>query len=128
PRALLAASERARAIADRPPAVRPSPDRELAGLLAELRRVAATPDRPALQARLEGAVRARARRLPSNRPTVRGWSWLVPELATALDGKVFAEIVRCGEDLLAVTVADGRCHRRSLGSYADACHDVRLLR
>ncbi len=132
PRALLLAAERSRAIADRPPAIRPPRDRRLAGLLAELRRVSAeVPDRPALlaaQTRLEDAVRACTRRLAASRETVRGWAWLVPELAEALGGRMFAELIHSGDDLLAVTVADGRCHRRSLGSYAEACHDVRLLR
>jgi tetratricopeptide (TPR) repeat protein len=132
PRALLLAAERGRAIADRPPAVRPPRDRRLAGLLAELRRVSAeVPDRPALltaQTRLEEAVRARTRRLASSRDTAQGWAWLVPALSEALAGRVFAELVRDGADLLAVTVTDGRCRRVSLGPYAQAEHDVRLLR
>ena len=132
PRALLVAAERGRAIADRPPAVRPPRDRRLAGLLAELRRVSAeVPDRPGLlvaQTRLEDAIRARTRRLPAGRDAVRGWAWLVPALAGALGDRVFVELVRCGDELLAVTVADGRCRRVALGSYAQADHDVRLLR
>ena len=52
----------------------------------------------------------------------------MPELVKALEGRVFTELVRTGEELVAVTVADGRCRRRSLGSYAQARHDVRLLR
>lgn len=132
PRALLLAAERARAIADRPPAVRPPADRRLAGLLAELRRVSAeVPDRPGLlaaQTRLEDAVRARTRRLASSRDAVRGWGWLVPSLADALGDRLFVELIRSGDDLLAVTVADGRCRHWSLGSYRQACHDVRLLR
>jgi tetratricopeptide (TPR) repeat protein len=132
PRALLVAAERARAISDRPPAVRPPQDRRLAGLLAELRRVSAeVPERPSLrtaQRRLEDAVQARARHLASSRDTVRGWMWLVPALAETLGDRVFAELIRSGDELLAVTVADGRCRRRSLGSYPPAAHDVRLLR
>jgi tetratricopeptide (TPR) repeat protein len=132
PRALLAAAERGRAIADRPPAVRPPRDRRLAGLLAELRRVSAeVPDRPGLlaaQTRLEDAIRARTRRLASSREAVRGWAWLVPALSGALGDRVFVELIRCGDELLAVTVADGRCRRASLGSYTQAEHDVRLLR
>ncbi|MCW2945050.1 MAG: Tetratricopeptide 4, partial [Actinoallomurus sp.] len=121
-----------RAIADRPPAVRPPRDRRLAGLLAELRRVSAeVPGRPGLvaaQTRLEDAVRARTRCLASSRDAVRGWAWLVPALAEALGDRLFIELIRSGDDLLAVTVAGGRCRRWSLGSYARACHDVRLLR
>ncbi len=132
PRALLVAAERARAIADRPPTVRPPHDRRLAGLLAELRRVSAeVPDRPArttAQTRLEDAVRTRTRGLASRRDAVRGWGRLVPDLASALGDRVFAELIRVGDDLLAVTVADGRCRRRSLGPYARARHDVLLLR
>lgn len=132
PRALLVAAERGRAIADRPPAVRPPRDRRLAGLLAELRRVSAeVPDRPALlaaQTHLEEAIRARTRRLSSSREAVRGWAWLVPALADALGDRVFVELIRCGDELLAVTVKDGRCRRVSLGSYPQADHDVRLLR
>jgi tetratricopeptide (TPR) repeat protein len=132
PRELLVAAERGRAVADRPPAVRPPRDRRLAGLLAELRRVSAeVPHRPALlsaQARLEDAVRARTRRLSSTRRAVRGWARLVPALCDALGDRVFAELIRDGDDLLAVTVADGRCRRVALGPYGDAEHDVRLLR
>jgi tetratricopeptide (TPR) repeat protein len=132
PRALLVAAERARAIADRPPTVRPPRDRRLAGLLAELRRVSAgVPYRPALaaaQAGLEDAVRRRTRALAARRDALRGWAWLVPELAEALGERVFAELIRLDDTLLAVSVADGRCRRRSLGSYARARHDVRLLR
>jgi len=132
PRALLVAAERGRAIADRPPAVRPPRDRRLAGLLAELRRVSAeVPDRPGLlvaQTRLEDAIRARTRRLAASRDAVRGWGWLVPALTGALGDRVFVELVRCGDELLAVTIADGRCRRVALGSYTQADHDVRLLR
>jgi tetratricopeptide (TPR) repeat protein len=132
PRSLLVAAERGRAIAGQPPAVRPPRDRRLAGLLAELRRVTAeVPGRPELlaaQTRLEHAVRARTRHLASRRDAVRGWAWLVPELTAALGDRVFAEFVRSGDELLAVTVADGRCRRVSLGSYARADHDIRLLR
>ncbi len=128
PRALLVAAERARAVADRPPAIRPPRDRRLAGLLAELRRVAEQPSLPAAQARLEEAVRARTRRLASRRDAVREWSWLVPALMEALGDRAFAELIRDGDELLAVTVVDARCHRRSLGSYDEVCHDVRLLR
>jgi tetratricopeptide (TPR) repeat protein len=132
PRALLLAAERGRAIADRPPEVRPPKDRRLAGLLAELRRVSAeVPDRPALlraQTRLEDAIRARTRRLASSRDIVRGWAWLVPALHDALGDRMFAELIRDGDDLLAVTVTGGRCRRVPLGSYSEAEHDVRLLR
>lgn len=132
PRSLLVASERGRAIAGRPPAVRPPRDRRLAGLLAELRRVSAEarcrPELDAAQNRLEEAVRARTRRLGGNREAIRGWAWLVPALAGALGDRAFAEFIRCGDDLLAVTVIDGRCRRVPLGSYARADHDVRLLR
>jgi hypothetical protein len=132
PRALLVAAERARAIADRPPAVRPPRDRRLGGLLAELRRVSAqVPDRPELltaQARLEHAVRARCRRLSSSRESVRGWGRLVPALAATLGDRVLVEFVRVGEDLVAVTLASGRCRRRSLGPYDAVRDDVRLLR
>ena len=132
PRALLVAAERARAVADRPPEVRPPRDRRLAGLLAELRRVSAeATDRPELlaaQARLEDAVRARTRRLAARRGAVRGWAWLLPALVDSLGDRVFVELIRDGAGLLAVTVAGGRCHRVSLGSRAEAEHDVRLLR
>ncbi|GAA4615665.1 CHAT domain-containing protein [Actinoallomurus liliacearum] len=131
-RALLVAAERARAIADRPPAIRPPRDRRLAGLLAELRRVSAeVPDRPELltaQARLEDAVRARCRRLPSSRDAVAGWGWLVPALAETLGDRMLVEYVRVGADLVAVTLANGRCRRRSLGPYDRVRDDVRLLR
>ncbi|MFL6055530.1 MAG: CHAT domain-containing protein, partial [Actinoallomurus sp.] len=132
PRALLVAAERARAIADRPPAVRPPRDRRLGGLLAELRRVSAeVPDHPELltaQARLEDAVRAQCRRLSSSRDAVPGWGWLVPALIEALDDRVLVEFVRVGEDLLAVTLANGRCRRRFLGPYDAVRDDVRMLR
>jgi tetratricopeptide (TPR) repeat protein len=132
PRALLVAAERARAIAGRPPAIRPPRDRRLAGLLAELRRVSAEvsvrPELLAAQTRLEQAVRARTRVLTSSRDAVRGWAWLVPSLFEALGDRVFVELIRDGDDLLAVTVAGGRCRRVSLGPYARAEHDVRLLR
>jgi tetratricopeptide (TPR) repeat protein len=132
PRALLLAAERARAIADRPPSVRPPADRRLAGLLAELRRVgAAVPANPALiaaQTRLEDAVRAHTRRLATRRDGVRAWGRLLPDLVAALGDRVLVELIRDGDALLAVTVMDGRFRRHSLGSYAQACHDVRLLR
>ncbi|MCO5970740.1 CHAT domain-containing protein [Actinoallomurus soli] len=132
PRALLVAAERARAIADRPPAVRPPRDRRLAALLAELRRVSAeVPARPDLQTaqgRLEDAVRARCRRLSASRDRVAGWGWLVPALAETLGDRMLAEYVRVGADLVAVTLANGRCRRRSLGPYDRIRDDVRLLR
>ncbi|WP_460359816.1 CHAT domain-containing protein, partial [Actinoallomurus bryophytorum] len=123
---------RAGAIAGRPPAIRPPRDRRLAGLLAELRRVSAEvsvrPELLAAQTRLEQAVRTRTRVLTSSRDTVRGWAWLVPALFEALADRMFVELIRDGDDLLAVTVAGGRCRRVSLGPYARAEHDVRLLR
>jgi hypothetical protein len=132
PRALLVAAERARAIAGRPPAIRPPRDRRLAGLLAELRRVSAEvhgrPELLVAQTRLEQAVRTRTRVLTSSRDTVRGWAWLVPALLAALGDRAFVELIRDGDDLLAVTVAGGRCRRVSLGPYSRAEHDVRLLR
>ncbi len=132
PRTLLVAAERARAIADLPPAVRPPRDRRLAGLLAELRRVSAEaaerPELLAAQTRLEDAVRARTRRLAAGRNSVRGWGWLVPGLCAELGDRVFAELIRADDELLAVTVVDGRCRRVALGSYAEAEHDLRLLR
>ncbi len=132
PRALLAAAERARAIADRPPAVRPPHDRRLGGLLAELRRVSAqVPDRPELlaaQARLETAIRARTHRLVACRPSVRGWSWLAPRLAGALGERMLVELVRIGDELAAVTVAGGRFRRVPLGPYEPVRRDVRMLR
>jgi hypothetical protein len=132
PRALLVAAERARAIADRPPEVRPPRDRRLAGLLAELRRVSAeATDRPELlaaQTRLEDAIRARTRRLAASRDAVRGWAWLLPTLVDSLGDRVFVELIRDGDALLAVRVAGGRCRRVSLGAFAEAEHDVRLLR
>jgi tetratricopeptide (TPR) repeat protein len=132
PRALLVAAERARAIADRPPAVRPPRDRRLAGLLAELRRVSAeATDRPELlaaQTRLEEAIRARTRRLAARRDAVRGWAWLPSALADALGDRVFVELIRDGDALVAVRVAGGRHRRVSLGAFAEAEQDVRLLR
>lgn len=128
PRALLVAAERGRAIAGRPPAVRPPGDRRLAGLLAELRRVSARPDLLPARARLEDAIRARTRRLSSRRDAGGGWAWLLPALFAALGDRVFAELIRDGDELLAVTVSGGRCRRVSLGPYAPAEHDVRLLR
>ncbi|MCO6008807.1 CHAT domain-containing protein [Actinoallomurus purpureus] len=132
PRALLLAAERARAIADRPPAVRPPRDRRLGGLLAELRRVSAeVPDRPELlaaQARLEDAVRARCRRLSASRDAVPGGGWLVPALAETLGERMLVEFIRVGGDLVAVTLANGRCRRLPLGPYAPVRDDIRLLR
>ncbi|GAB3966765.1 CHAT domain-containing protein [Actinoallomurus acanthiterrae] len=132
PRALLVAAERARAIAGRPPAVRPPRDRRLGGLLAELRRVTAeVPDHPELlaaQARLEDAVRARCRRLSSSRDAVPGWGWLIPALTETLGERMLVEFIRVGAELVAVTLANGRCRRRSLGPYDPVRDDVRLLR
>jgi tetratricopeptide (TPR) repeat protein len=141
-RELLAADERRRAIALRPPAVRPPADPAHAAALAELRHVshahtvaaaAGTEDVADLTARLlrlEGQVRARARTRPgpAGRPAAGGESSIARDLAAALGERAFVQLVRVGAELHAVVVAGGRCHRRALGPYAEVAGEARALR
>jgi tetratricopeptide (TPR) repeat protein len=142
-RELLAADERRRAIASRPPAVRPPADPGQAAALAELRRVsrahteaiaAGAGDIEGLTARLvrlESQVRACTRTRPGaagRRPPTRGESRTAADLAAALGDRVFVQLVRIGGELHAVIVVGGRCRRRALGSYDLAVREARVVR
>jgi tetratricopeptide (TPR) repeat protein len=141
-RELLAADERRRAIALRPPAVRPPADPGHAAALAELRRVsrahteavaAGTGDVDDLMARLvrlESQVRACARTRPGAAPGPPAGreSCTAADLAAALGDRGFVQLVRIGGGLHAVIVAGGRCRRRALGSYDTVMREVRAVR
>jgi hypothetical protein len=144
-RELLAADERRRAVALRPPAVRPPADPAYAAALAELRHAshahtrataAGSGDAADLAARivrLESQVRARARTRPGApeaapaRRAARA-ARTAAELGAALGERAFAQFVPVGDELHAVVVAGGRCRRRGLGPCAAAAAAVRALR
>jgi hypothetical protein len=141
-RELLAADERRRAIALRPPAVRPPADPGHAAALAELRRVSRAhteavaagtenvEDLMARLVRLESRVRAGARTRPgaAHRPPAGGESRTAADLTAALGDRVFVQLVRIGGGLHAVVVAGGRCRRRALGSYDTVVREARAVR
>ncbi|HEU5160708.1 MAG TPA: CHAT domain-containing protein [Streptosporangiaceae bacterium] len=141
-RELLAAEERRRAIASRPPAVRPPADPGHAATLAELRRVsrahteavaAGTGDVDDLTARLvrlEAQARACARTRPgaAARPRAGGQSRVATDLSAALADRAFVQLIGIGGELHAVTVAGGRCRRRALGSYDGVVREVKAVR
>ena len=140
-RELLAADERRRAIALRPPPVRPPADPAHAAALAELRRVsrahteaiaAGSDDQAAgltaRLARLEHQVRGCARTRPgAGRPAPGRESGVAADLTDVLGDRAFIQLIRVADDLHAVIVAGGRCHRRALGSYHAVVRDARLL-
>ena len=143
-RALLAAEERRRAIVwTTRERVAPPADPRCAALLTELRMAgsehtattAAGQDARATAARLvrlEAEVRARTRMRSGARPggTRRADRPLgrTGELTASLAGRALVELVRAGDTLHAVTVADGRCRRWPLGPYEAVAHDAQLLR
>ncbi|MBC6463725.1 CHAT domain-containing protein, partial [Actinomadura sp. HBU206391] len=138
-RELLAAEERRRAIACRPPSLRPPADPRRAAALAELRRVSAehteataaghgTRDTADRLVRLEAAVRATARTRSVPGTGARSPRARVEELTGALGHRALVEFVRLGPELHAVTLADGRCRRWSLGGYEEAARAARLMR
>ncbi|MEO3784477.1 CHAT domain-containing protein [Actinocorallia sp. B10E7] len=52
----------------------------------------------------------------------------MPDLLSALDETVLVELVRAGDDLIAIIARDGRCRRLELGSYTEAVREARILR
>ena len=140
-RELLAADERRRAIALRPPAVRPPAEPGHAAALAELRRVSRAhteavaagigdvDDLTTRLVRLESHVRACARTRPGSvRRSAGSESRIAADLAGALRDRVFVQLARIDGGLHAVVVADGRCRRRALGSYDTAVREARAVR
>ncbi|MEO5875942.1 MAG: CHAT domain-containing protein, partial [Streptosporangiaceae bacterium] len=68
--------------------------------------------------------RDRARTLRGPQPAA---ALKIGDLVAALDGLALLELVRAGDELHAVVVAGGRCHRLELGSSTEAGREVRLL-
>jgi tetratricopeptide (TPR) repeat protein len=138
PQKLLEWSERWRAgsLGLRP--IRPPDDTALATALAELRRTASAAETTLLNARsaddllvrkaaLEDRVRRLARRAsgtlfhPPDRPPTPD------ELAAGLGERVLLELVRHGEEILAVTVRDGEARIHQLGPVASARRSLDAL-
>jgi tetratricopeptide (TPR) repeat protein len=131
-RGVLAWAERWRAQALRLRPVQPPADPELAGALAELRRLDTANTQAQLERRAgptatrrraaeDRVVRAsRSVRSPLHRPAEPPPT--APELAAALGGAVLVEYVQHGDRLLALTLRGNRCrlHRLSALSTVDA--------
>jgi tetratricopeptide (TPR) repeat protein len=125
PAKVLAWAERLRANALRLPPVRPPADKRLGELQTELRRASAA-GRTTDQARLEAAIRSRARiveaaggspaSLPGPRAAVR-----------LLGGRVLVEYIELDGDLHALTLANGRLALHHLGA-AGAATELEWLR
>jgi tetratricopeptide (TPR) repeat protein len=144
-RAVLRWAETRRAANLRRRPVRPPDDQQLADDLAELRRVTAqiveaataAPDegrRPTAQIsrlnterlRLEAAVRAQSLRARGTYAPDPPFS--PAALAAALGPRVLVEFIRLGEDMHAISVADGVVRRHRLGSYSAVLKHLERLR
>jgi hypothetical protein len=78
--------------------------------------------------RLESEVRGCARTRPGSGTASPGReSRISADLADALGDRAFVQFVRVGDELHAVIVAGGRCHRMALGPYDAAVRDARML-
>ena len=125
PTKVLAWAERLRANALRLPAVRPPADKRLRELQTDLRR-ATTGGRTSEQARLESAIRSRARIVEANGgapPSIPG----AREADRLLGERVLVEYVEADGALHAVTLANGRLALHSLGA-ATAAAELDWLR
>jgi CHAT domain-containing protein len=125
PAKVLAWAERLRASALRLPAVRPPADRKLAALQVELRRAVAE-QAAGRQSKLEAAIRARTRLVPSD----GGATTVVPDVREAtrtLGERVLVEYVELDGMLSALTMAGGRLTLHELGS-VDAIAELQWLR
>lgn len=132
-------AERWRAGALLPVPVRPPPDARLTADLAALRDVVAQIDEAALaghdtrrllgrQMSLERAVQARSRHAPGSTSTEEAAAGAVDQVADRLGDRALLEMVRLGDDLLAVVVAGGRAHLRRLGDQRAAVSELERLR
>lgn len=146
PAAVLKWAERSRAssLASRP--VRPPSDAVLAAELGHLRAVTARLREELLagrsgvelrqqQRRIEAAVRARARHARASRSSAGSAGWVngnggvdLAALGEQLGDRALVELVRAGDDLLAVTVVDGRPATHRLCGYAGATGETTALR
>ena len=139
PGCVLAWSERGRARLHAAPPARPPTDRALAADLASLRAVAAEVEAAALagqstssllqrQARLEGAVRRRARHVPGSTARAVTPPPSLTELAGHLADRALVEYVEDEGVLHAVTVVDGRARLTRLAPVAEASAELNQLR
>lgn len=139
PQRVLRWAERWRAGALRLTPVRPPTDEALTADLAALRHVAAQIDQAALgghdtrrllqrQASLERAIQARSRHAPGVDAPHPDQAGAVPRIAGALGDRALVEMVRLGEELHAVVVADGRMRLRRLGDQREAVQELERLR
>ena len=137
PGKILVWAERLRGSALRLPQVRPSTDRKLSALQAELRRAAAQirdaegkgkapPGIAARQARLEAAIRTRTRLVESDGEATSA-AMHHRDVAHALGERVLVEYVELDGVLRALTLADGRLTLNELGP-VDATSELGWLR
>jgi CHAT domain len=132
-RRLLAWSERWRATALAVPSVRPPEDEEatteLAALRDVVRRIEATQD-PHLdreRRRLEQAIRVRVIRTPGGE-SQPAQAFDLDDLVSALGDTTLVELVEVDEILHAVTIANGRVKRHTIGPRQDAELEVERAR
>ena len=138
-RRVLRWAERWRASSLQPHPVRPPGDRELAGDLAQLRRVAGelgeavqagrdTARLRARQAALEEAVRRRARQAPAAGLYQPGVEPALGSLRAALGERALVELVELDGQLHAVVVTAGRTRLRPLGPVGQVAGELDGLR
>lgn len=132
-------AERWRAGALLPVPVRPPLDEQLTADLAALREVVAQIDEAALAGRnthrllqrqvsLERAVQARSRHAPGTASTGEAAAGAIDRIGEALGDRALVEMVRLGDDLHAVVVADGRARLCQLGDQRVAASELERLR
>jgi tetratricopeptide (TPR) repeat protein len=137
-RSLLVRAEQWRAASLRRAPARSAQSGQLAGLLGKLRHVTNQVDENALvgkdvrplqreRIKLEEEIRELVRHTPG-KPTAPESPLDLRALSTELRDRTLVEYVRLEDELHAIVLADGRCTRHRIGSYAAVLKELESLR